>query len=367
MKITLNHTSVQMLLALLRASLHERDIETDYFENASKDDWEQCYKVASRQGVMALAWDGVMKLPKALLPPLTIKIMWASRVEAYEKRYQRYCSTVDELSRFYAGHGIATMQLKGVGFSTLYPVPCHREGGDIDIYTYSADPTRMSHQEANRLADKLMQEQGIEVDVEYYKHSNFFYKGIPIENHKFFLNIKESPLFAHTDQVLHKYMAPSMTVLQTGQILTPSAKFNTLFLAFHAARHYGSGLSLHHLCDWVVLINKCGLHMPVEIKDKRFLRFVDVLTMLCNKYLGTNVPVAVADEMLANELLDEMLNPKYPDDVTNKSSLAVFVYKLQRFYHNHKLANKVFTTSLTRRLLTSIIYHIRKPETILQW
>jgi hypothetical protein len=285
----------------------------------------------------------------------------------YEEVYKRYCQTADELSHLYAEHGISTMQMKGVGLSALYPIPSHREGGDIDIYTYSADTTKMSHEEANNLADQLMKDKGIEVDVEYYKHSNFYYKGIPIENHKCFLNVHEAPFFAHADEVLHKYMAPRLTSLPVGEILTPSARFNALFLSFHAARHFGSGLSLHHLCDWVVMINKYGIQMPTEITNQRFLAFVDVLTFLCNKYLGTNVPVAVADEMLANELLYEMLNPKYPDDVTNKSRLAVFVYKLQRFYHNHKLANRVFTTSLIRRLLTSIIYHIRKPETILQW
>ena len=357
----------EMLFALLRASLHERVPEESYFVGATDKDWKRCYRLAARQGVKALAWDGIVKLPSELMPPKEVKLSWATGVMSYEQVYSRYCQTLNELARQYAEHGIVTMQIKGVGLSALYPIPSHREGGDIDIYTYSADTTKMSHEEANNFADQLMREQGIEVDVEYYKHSNFYYKGIPIENHKCFLNVHESPFFAHADEVLHKYMAPTLTTLPVGEILTPSAKFNTLFLAFHAARHYGSGLSLHHLCDWVVLINKCGLHMPVEIKDKRFLRFVDVLTMLCNKYLGTNVPVAVADEMLANELLDEMLNPKYPDDVTNKSRLAVFVYKLQRFYHNHRLANKVFTTSLTRRLLTSIIYHIRKPETILQW
>ena len=39
MKITLKHTSVQMLLALLRASLHEREPEQTLFEGVSSDDW----------------------------------------------------------------------------------------------------------------------------------------------------------------------------------------------------------------------------------------------------------------------------------------------------------------------------------------
>ena len=363
MKITLNHTSVQMLLALLRASLHERDIETDYFENASKDDWEQCYKVASRQGVMALAWDGVMKLPKALLPPLTIKIMWASRVEAYEKRYQRYCSTVDELSRFYAGHGIAIMQLKGVGFSTLYPVPCHREGGDIDIYTYSADPTRMSHQEANRLADKLMQEQGIEVEMHSYKHSNFFYKGIPFENHKMFLNVENYKVAVQVDRILHENMHPTLASLSVGEVMIPPPVFNTLFIAFHALQHYGSGLALHHLCDWAIILRRYGLHLPEEIKDKKLLAGFAALTQLCNQYLGTSQPIE-GGESIAGEMMNEILSPSFSAEVPAHHKWGIIVYKTRRFLHGHRIQNKVLDLPLANRIWKSVVGHVRHPETI---
>ena len=149
MKISVNDKYVQMLFALLRTSLHETVPELSYFEGATKEDWMQCYRLASAQGVLALAWDGVMKLPVALMPPLQVKISWATNVEAYEKNHARYCRVAAEVSRLYAEHGIKTMFLKGVGFSAFYPVPSHREGGDIDIYTFSADASRMSDKEAN--------------------------------------------------------------------------------------------------------------------------------------------------------------------------------------------------------------------------
>lgn len=356
----------EMLFALLRASLHERVPEESYFAEATVEDWWQCYRLAARQGVKALAWDGIVKLPSELMPPKEVKLSWATGVMKYEEVYKRYCQTADELSRLYAEHNISTMQMKGVGLSALYPIPSHREGGDIDIYTYSADTTKMSHEEANNLADRLMKDRGIEVDVEYYKHSNFYYKGIPIENHKCFLNVHESPFFAHADEVLHKYMAPTLTSLPVGEILTPSAQFNALFLSFHAARHFGSGLSLHHLCDWVVMINRYGIQMPTEITNQRFLAFVDVLTYLCNRYLGTDVEVN-ADDKQANTVLKEMLYPVYTDEVDGMSRIKMFMYKLMRMCHNHKLSNMVLPTSLTKRVWTSIIYHIRKPETIFQW
>ena len=90
----------------------------------------------------------------------------------------------------YATHGIRTVQLKGVGLSALYPVPSHREGGDLDIYTFSADASKLTDGQANALADELMRRQGIDVKMRSYKHSNFRYRDVPVESHKCFLNVQ---------------------------------------------------------------------------------------------------------------------------------------------------------------------------------
>ena len=127
------HKQEGMLFALLRASLHQKKTETCFFEGASADDWKACYKLACQQGVMALAWDGVLKLPAEMIPPKALRITWGMAVQAYEKKYEHYCNTIQELTDFYLRRGIMTVQLKGVGLSTYYPVPSHREGGDIDI------------------------------------------------------------------------------------------------------------------------------------------------------------------------------------------------------------------------------------------
>ena len=197
----------RMLFALLRASLHERKTEITLFLDSTDEEWKQCHRLAVSQGVMALAWDGVMRLPAELQPPLSVKLAWAAAVERYEKKYLHYCRTADELSRFYAQHGISAMQMKGVGLSAIYPVPCHREGGDIDIYTYSADKSRMSDGEANRLADSLMRLENIDVDTEHSpKHSVFYYKGVPVENHKTFLNVESYKAAGEVEKVLKEHM-----------------------------------------------------------------------------------------------------------------------------------------------------------------
>ena len=361
-RITLN-TSEQMLFALLRASLHEKEVETYIFQNLSEEDWKKCYNLAKAQGVMALAWDGVMRLPQDLHPLRSLKLIWAMEVERYEAKYQRYCKTVDELSTFYAGHGIEMVQLKGVGFSTLYPIPSHREGGDIDIYTWSADKNKMSDADANALADTLIQNQGIVVEHHSYKHSNFYYKGVPIENHKSFLNVKDIKEAVLANELLNRYLSPREVALAEGRVLIPSPAFNALFIAFHALQHYGSGLALHHLCDWAMILKQYGLNLPKEIDFKPFLKGIAAMTQLCNRYLGTSVTVSGGEE-LAEKMWKEILNPKYKEVTPEKSKVGIILYKTGRLLHSHKLISSVFDRSLVRRLWGSIVFHIRNPKTI---
>ena len=288
-------------------------------------------------------------------------------VENYEKRYRRYCHTIAELSAFYKIHGITTVQLKGVGLSTYYPIPSHREGGDIDIFTYSADHSRKSDAEANRLADRLMEEKGIEVDFEHSeKHSMFYYKGIPIENHKTFINSETYHIAVKMDKLLQELLQPVSAELDGKcSILIPSSTFNTVFLAFHAAQHYARGLALHHLCDWACLLNRYGLHIPEEVTDIRFRNMMLAMTHLCNDYLGTSVPV-YGGEGLAEEILREIIRPPYTKFVPAKNKWSILVYKTKRMLHTHRACNSVLRISLCKWVGISILLHLRSPHTIFQ-
>lgn len=348
----------EMLFALLRASLHRKETETDFFKDVLADDWKECYLLACRQGVMALAWDGVMKLPVGMMPPKALKITWGMAVDACEKQYERYCRTVDELTKFYMSKGIVAVLLKGVGFSTCYPYPSHREGGDIDIYTYSHNKNEMTDSEANRLADKLMEEQGIEVNMNSPKHSNFYYKGIPVENHKTFLDIGWYRVAGQTDMLLRKMMEPQFTYLMGGKYkcLTPPDKFNALFLPFHAAMHYGSGLALHHLCDWVMILSLSGGTFPEEVADWKFRKAVNAFTCLCNRYLGTSGTANQEVENFAEEILEEILHPKFVKDyIPVKGKWNVLKYKLRRFCYVYRLNNQMLEWLKWKRICEIIV------------
>lgn len=139
-----------------------------------------------------------------------------------------------------------------------------------------------------------------------------------------------------------------------------------LFVAFHAAQHYGSGLVLHHLCDWACLLKKHGLHIPAGVTDRRFLRFVSALTLLADKLLGTDVQVADVQENLARNILEEMLHPRYGTKVPVKGRAGIILYKARRMAHLTALRREVLGASICKTILHSVIAHIREPKTIFQ-
>lgn len=358
-----------MLFALLKAALQEQEPEVSLFEQATENDWKECSRLSTQQGVVIMAWDGIVRLPSSLQPPQELKIAWALAVEKYERKYQHYCEVVCRLSAYYRQYDIQTLQLKGVGFSTLYPVPSHREGGDIDIYTYSASPEKQTDQEANDLANRLVEQHGGSVEYDRWeKHSLFIYRGIPVENHRYFLDIERSKLAQQMDQFLKDRLCPQSVELLPGKhILIPDPAFNTLFIAFHTIQHFGYGLAIHHLCDWACILKHFGLQLPAELTDTRFLEGIAAMTELCNRYLGTCVPVS-GGEKLAEEMMYEMLYPFDVEAYPKSTPWDFLKFKVKRFIYTVKVKNRILYTPLWRnpvfwnKIKKTIVWHLRSPK-----
>lgn len=336
----------KMLLALLRSALHGTTPEAGLFDSASPEDWRLCARLAARQGVLAVAWDAVAMLPAALQPPSSLKISWALAVEKYEKEYERYCNMALELSEICERRGIRPVLLKGVGFSLCYPVPSHREGGDIDFYALSAEDGSC----AGEAADALMEEIGVEVDREHsFKHSNFYYKGIPFENHKYLLDVALHPVARKMEPLLESLLdARKVELLPERYIYVPSPEFNTIFIAYHAVQHCEAGIALHHLFDWACLLKKYGLHIPAEVTDRYFIKGLNALTLLCNELLGTEVSVK-REEKLAQQLIEEILHPHGSVKCSaNVSFLQRIFFKLQQYKYLVPINNSILHIPLWR-------------------
>ena len=355
MKIKL-YKHEEMLFALLRSSLTQNAADVSVFEGATPEEWRKCYLLAQDHGVKALAWDGVVTLPSEKRPPKQLYLNWALAVEKYEKQYEHYCRTIAKLTDFFAQHGILTMQMKGVGFSTYYPHPEHREGGDLDIFTSSADASVMSDKEANDLADKLIQQQGIDVELTNYKHTEFFYDGVPVENHKYYLNVESMKMAIPVENALKKVNKPVKTSLLNGEynIYIPSDEFNTLHIPFHAIQHFVGGVTMHHLCDWACILNRCGMEIPSELTDKRFHRDLAMFNSFASRFLGCEAPTSCSEDDL-DLIFWIVMRSNNEYKIVFKNPITRFFKKISRLYVNLKLRKELAGRPILPSLL-EIIY-----------
>ena len=356
----------RILVALLKAALNQTAVDDVKWDSVTEAEWDECLTVAARHGVVALAWDGIGLQPGGHRLLKDMIFSWGLTVEQCEHKYEKQCRAANMLEEEYSRHGIAMVQLKGVGFSTYYPVPEHREGGDVDVFTWSADKNRLSDQEANLLADELMKRKGIDVDTDHTpKHSNFWFEDVPVENHRTLLNVYNGGIAVPMNQLLLDLLKPQTAELCLGKyrVSVPPAPFNALFIGFHAAQHFGSGFCLHHLFDWACLLKRHGWCLPAEVKDKRLLRFLCAITHLCYQLFGTTVSVEADADTVAC-VFKEMMHPLYPHKykIREKNKMMILYRKTSRFLYHYRTSRVVFNVSLSVMIFQWIISRIKNPR-----
>ena len=234
------------LFALLRAGVRSGD--TPDIGGLTDDRWRELYTAASSQGVSALVWDGIRRLPPESQPSRELRLRWAYNVERIERRYGQQRRRAAELAAAYAEAGIRTVVLKGLAVSRLYPVPEHRPCGDLDCFLCG------DYERGNRVAEQV----GAEVKRDFYKHSHIVFRGLTVENHRFCTAVRGSRRAKRFERHLQRLLAEGpLSCIPETALLVPPPDFNALFLVKHALSHFlTEGISLRHLCDWAVFIDR---------------------------------------------------------------------------------------------------------------
>lgn len=244
-----------LLVALLRRGIWRKPTDEILFSDVDVQTWTEVVELASKQGVLALAIDGLNGFPNGYKPPREVLIKWTLGVHNIEDRYHRQVDALKTLAKLFAERGVSTLGLKGIGLSLMYPTPCHREGGDIDIYLWG------DYERGNRLVIEV----GEDVDYSSFKHSSFCYKGVPVENHLSFLDIKYRKGNAKLEENLCQILKAEGTIsVDDFAAQFPKAMFNAIFLLKHAQTHFlESGIVLRFLCDWALLLH----HNPSLLEE----------------------------------------------------------------------------------------------------
>ena len=372
----LSELNSRRMLALTKAALHETIPDENLFFHTGETDWNELFEQSAAQGVRILSFIGALRLPKELQPPHGLKLRWIASVETMKKRYRHCLETAENLSACFRENNIRMLLFKGLALSRFYPLPNSREFGDIDISP--CGKVQESDALLERIADKRR-------NPSSEKHTNFFYRGISIENHHTFLNHVGYRCFHHS-QVLEKRLIRILTEAgiwgETGladsepaneTLLFPPPEFDAVFVILHILAHLPAKIVLRHLCDLTVLFTvykgKIDFSSYRDIlSEAGLLKLADAFISLSIRYLGLNpeyAPPYESDEALEDRLWSDLLYPAVPPLPKEKHTLLnVTIHKIRLLRSNYWKFELVFPGKFWKWIPYSVFFHLRHPESI---
>ncbi len=285
---------IEILFSALRSELFWGEVDAEVYQNLTAEEWQQIFRIAAQQGVVAIVYDVVSQLPIECQPPRNIRLQWALSVEAIVNRHEMQRKNSTLLAELFAEDGLKTVVMKGLAVGTYYPKPQHRECGDLDciLTTGIAPISSDGYERGNILCEQI----GAKVKRDYYKNSHIKYRGLLMENHRFFLPVRGSRRMKAFERHLWSVALRCKTGFVSGtKLIVPSPDFNALFLTMHGLNHFLSeGIKLRHILDWALLLKSEQDNINwtefYEWTDRMHMtRFADALTTISVKYFGLEI------------------------------------------------------------------------------
>ena len=332
-----------LFFSLLRTSINS---QTNRKNTLTFNDWKVVYHTCRQQDMTAVLFDFVRQLPKSEAPDKALLMEWLSAATAVEQTMQRMQVTAGEFAEAMEKREIPVVVLKGIAFAQYYPNPLLRECGDLDCYM-------MGKKEEGDLATL---ELGGTMEEAGYKHSHLIYKGLTIENHRFFTDFDNTPTGMLTEQVLGELMQEAHTYIGGSKLCCPSANFNALFLLKHAQGHFiDEGIRMRHVLDWALFLREkqeevdWSKVLPM-LEVTHTAQFAGVMTAIAVRYLrievlnkGLLALASNAEQKMVNAVLTDIMGDQpaiYVDGLWHKTKRIL--RRFRRMWKFRSLASESY-------------------------
>lgn len=256
-----------LIIELLQVALGIRDCLSRI---PSDDEWGRVYKQAARDGIVGVLYGGIERLPKEQRPHKGLLIKWFGQAEYYRRMYERQRSAVRSLNGVWRADGLQVFELKGDSIGRFYPRPELRYSCDYDCFL-------SDYEQGNR----LVEQEGVAVNRDFYKNSSFVWEGLHVENHQFCTPVRGNRAMKRLETVLRSLVAENNTV-----------DFNALFLMEHLWSHFfEDALTLKQLTDWIVFYKEFNGFVnwqtfEKQAKDCGFWRFAIAINKITRNFLS---------------------------------------------------------------------------------
>lgn len=282
---------IAVLLTLLRAGLYGISVALE--KSLSAKQWEAVYDIAMKQGVAAVAGEGLSFVNQQALPPTEMLLQWIGQSLTQKQIFAQQRNEVESLCKLWHEAGVDCIELKGNSIGRYYYVTESRYSCDFDCFL-------SDYEKGNQIVEAT----GVEVNRAFYKNSSFTWKDLYVENHQFCTPVRGNNAMKRLERTLRG--------LLKGCEEYPSADFSALFLMEHAWAHFfEEALTLKQLCDWAVFRKACGDDVDWSLYEREakacgFWHFSESMNRLADLLDG----VRTEDELERDDLrlLHDMLH-----------------------------------------------------------
>ena len=225
-------------------------------------DWKELYRIAQKQCLVGILFDGIQKLPPAEVGmSKDLLLQWMMQCQMLEKANVRLNDVAIQVSEWFRKKGFRTCILKGQGNALMYPNPYSRTPGDIDIWVEGGDKRVISFVRSISPHEKAC-----------YHHIEFpSYKGVEVEVHYrpsfllcFWHNRK---LQKYYERVKEEQFSHRVMLGEQGEIAIPTVEFNLIFQLTHIYAHLmNEGIGLRQLLDYYYVL--CDFYKVYQKSSK---------------------------------------------------------------------------------------------------
>lgn len=260
------------LFALLKAALWQ---DAQYAASINSADWKAVRALAGEQCLLGVVADALNYLTEEQCPRAE-KLRWVGSVVMIEQRNLRMNALVYRLFDKFTAMGLTPVLLKGQAFAANYPMPLHRQCGDIDLYF----KRRSDCASAVEWASKVDPRAALSADNRRdYKHFSFNVEKAEVELHYYMCLFDNRRLQRRLQDIIDtEFAACKPCVVEIGgeKIETVPPTLSVVHQLLHISRHLlEAGVGLRQVCDLAMFLDR---HSG-EVDDTRLNCYLEELEM----------------------------------------------------------------------------------------
>lgn len=304
----MNNTLKDVFFQLLRIGLWSKG-SLSISKPLSQEDWLQIRSYAIKHTVDGLIYDSFTFLNEDQLPPQSLRIKWAVRMDQIERHNAKMNEVIATQYTAFIKQGLKPILQKGQGVAAFYEIPQHRISGDIDWYFEEKGYVK---------ARQMLKEKKINFTDTAGFSLDYDWNGVHIEHHKKLFDIGNPFKYNYLQELQLKYRNNQQEfIINELSIKLLAPELQLFQVNAHILKHLiFFGIGLRQLCDSARLyhctasqINSTELRKIY--KDTGILNYTHLLHNILVKFLGLEIdkiPFPFPEKCNADWLMDEIWN-----------------------------------------------------------